>query len=288
MDVTPFLQNHPTFTLVIIAGFGLVVGSFLNVVIARYPVMLQRDWRAHCLEYLKQAPEQQQPIFNLLRPRSHCPKCQQNIKAWQNVPVISYLLLGGECAFCKTKIPVMYPIVEILTTVLAVLVIQRFGLTWQALAAVIFTWVTIVLSFIDINEQILPDDLTLTLLWLGLFCNTFTLFTTPQLAIFGAIFGYFILWAVAKLFKLIRNKDGMGYGDFKMLAMIGAWLGATVLINVLLIAVIIGTIISLNLLAAKKITVQKPIPFGPFLAIGGWITMMYGPVLLRLITKWMS
>jgi len=285
MDASQYLQMHLGLTLTLAAIIGLVIGSFLNVVISRYPKMLKQMWKAECEEFLNLPPAKKPPKFNLIKPRSHCTKCKKPIKAWHNIPVFSYLFLRGKCANCKAEISPIYPIVELLGAAIVVIIVCRFGVTWKAFSAVIFSWGLITLSFIDFKEQFLPDNITISLLWLGLFVNCYDFFTTPEYAIFGAIVGYAILWAVAKLFKAIRNKDGMGYGDFKMLAMLSAWLGIGMLLNILLISVTVAVIVSMILLAFKKIAKKNPIPFGPFLAFGGFVTLIYGPFLVDLIAK---
>lgn len=285
MDAAQYLQLHIILSAILAAILGLVIGSFLNVVIYRYPKMLKQMWKAECQEFLNQPPSRKPPRFNLIKPRSRCTKCKKTLKSWHNIPLFSYLYLRGKCAYCKTRISPMYPVVETLTAALSVITILRFGVSWVGLAALFFTWSLVALSFIDFKEKILPDTITITMLWLGLFANSFDLFTTPVNAILGALVGYTILWSIAKLFKFIRKIDGMGHGDFKMLAMLGAWLGIGMLLNTLLTAVLIALIISMILLAFKKISKKYPIPFGPYLAFGGFVTLIYGPMLSNLITR---
>lgn len=285
MDVTQYLQLHLGLILTLAAILGLVIGSFLNVVIYRYPKMLHQMWKGECQEFLKQPPARKPPKFNLITPRSRCVKCKETIKSWHNIPLFSYLFLRGKCAYCHANISLMYPTVEVLTAVLSMIVAAHFGISWASLAALILTWSLIALSFIDFNEKILPDNITISVLWLGLFVNSFDFFTTPVNAILGAIVGYVLLWTVAKLFKIIRKKEGMGHGDFKMLAMLGAWLGIGMLLNVLLTAVLLALFISIILLAFKKISKKYPIPFGPYLALGGFLTMIYGPTISNIITR---
>lgn len=271
--------------LILVAVLGLVIGSFLNVVICRYPKMLAQQWKEDCMKHLKQPITYKPRKFNLITPRSYCPKCQKKLKPWHNIPLLSYLFLCGKCAYCKKCISPVYPIVELLSAAVALIVLCRFGVTWPGLLAVIFSWGLIVLSFIDFRHQILPDDLTLSLLWLGLLSNAFFYYTTPTYAIIGALMGYLFLWAIAKLFTLIRKKNGMGHGDFKMFSMLGAWIGISILLNVLLTSVIVALVISLLLIAFKKLSNKNPIPFGPYLALGGWVTFIFGPTLSDWITR---
>jgi len=285
MDIISYLQQNLGLTLTLVAIIGLVIGSFLNVVISRYPIMQKNMWKAECEEFLEITPTEKPSKLNLLTPRSHCPKCKNPIKAWHNIPLLSYLFLRGKCAFCKTDISAIYPIVELLSAAVAIIMVCRFDVTWEAFAAIIFSWGLITLSFIDFKEQFLPDTITISLLWIGLFVSCYNYFTTPEYAIMGAIIGYLILWSIAKLFKAIRKKEGMGYGDFKMLAMLCAWLGVGALLNVLLSAVFVALIVSLVLLGFKKIAKKNPIPFGPFLALGGFFTMIYGPFIVDFIVK---
>lgn len=276
--------------LIFVFIIGLIIGSFLNVFILRYPKMLKKQWRQDCIEFLelpeKEIKEEKKAKkFNLFSPRSHCPHCHNPIKPWHNIPLISYILLRGRCAYCQKKISMIYPLVEAITAIASVFVISKFGLTWKGGMALIFTWGLIGLSFIDYKEQLLPDDPTLALLWLGLLCNVFYLFTYPSFAILGALVAYLFLWLISKVFYLVRQKEGMGYGDFKMFAMLGAWLGLGLLLNILLISVIVALITSLILLITKRIHKAKPIPFGPFLAFGGWVTLMYGSFFVTPITN---
>lgn len=279
------LNNNLWLTLIFIALLGLIIGSFLNVVIYRYPVMLKREWKQECHEFLNMPAEENIEPFNLIKPRSRCPQCSAPIKAWHNIPVIAYLILGGKCASCKKSISLVYPFVEILCAVLTVLIFWHFGLTEKAVVSVVFTWGLIVLSFIDINEQILPDTIVYILLWLGLLSSVFFMFANPNQAILGAIMGYLLLWAIANVFKFIRKVDGMGHGDFKMLAMLGAWVGVYNILNIVILATVAALIVGGIMMLSKKLTRQQPLSFGPFLAIGGWVTLMYGPSVLTLIQK---
>lgn len=288
MEIIQFLQSNIAIALILVGILGLIIGSFLNVIIYRYPIMLKNEWRADCLEFLEKQPEKPPEKINLLYPPSHCPNCKTPIKAWQNIPVISYILLGGKCKYCKKSISLIYPIVEILSALIAIFIIFRFGVTIRALSALILSWGLIVLSFIDLKNLILPDLITLSLLWLGLFVNVFNLFVTPQEAILGAMSGYLFLWVTGKIFLMLRKIEGMGYGDFKMLAMFGAWLGVLPLLNILLVATLLSLFVAGILFLTKKITYTTPIPFGPFLVLGGWLTLLLGPFFVNLIFKFVQ
>jgi leader peptidase (prepilin peptidase)/N-methyltransferase len=277
------------YLLIIFAAIiGLIIGSFLNVIIVRFPIMLETRWRQECQAFLQQPVESIAQPLNLLLPRSHCPHCRTTIKIRHNIPILSYLLLRGRCAACKQRIAIQYPLVELLTAITTVFIVYHFNLTWQALALSILTWVLIVLFFIDLKKQILPDIITLTTLWLGLLISLFYLFVTPYQAILGAIIGYSLLWITGTVYKLIRKKDGMGHGDYKMLAMLGAWLGVEMVLNILLLAIGLGLIISIFLLIIKKISAKNPIPFGPFIAVAAWISLFTGPVIIHLIVPTMT
>ena len=277
----------PASLFVVAVVLGLLVGSFLNVVAHRLPIMMELEWRAHCATLDEQpasTPTDLPAEFSLWRPRSACPKCGHLISAWQNIPVVSYLLLRGRCAGCKTPIAVRYPIVEATAGVLSLLVALRFGATPQVIAALIFTWAVLVLAVIDIDRQLLPDSITLPLLWLGLLASLFGgngLFVTPSASIIGAVAGYLSLWLVFHLFKLVTGKEGMGYGDFKLLAAIGAWVGWQLLPLVILLSAVVGSIVGIGLIVFGKHGRQTPIPFGPYLAAAGWIALLWGPLLLN-------
>ncbi|MCH9744751.1 MAG: A24 family peptidase, partial [Gammaproteobacteria bacterium] len=219
--------------------------------------------------------------FNLLYPGSHCPQCDTPIKVWHNVPLFSYLFLRGKCAHCKKIISPQYPIIELVTAAVTLIVLYRFGFSWQALAALILSWGLVTLSGIDIKEKILPDSMTMPLLWLGLLLSLFHLFVPPFLAIIGASVGYLLLWGAAKLYAIIRRREGMGHGDFKMLALLGAWLGVGSILNILIIASVLGLIFAVILIFNKRATLQQPLPFGPFLAIAGWLTLIWGSFILN-------
>jgi leader peptidase (prepilin peptidase)/N-methyltransferase len=270
---------------VLIAGaalvVGLCVGSFLNVVVHRLPKMLERAWREDCLEHEgKDVPDA--PAYNLVVPRSACPSCGHRISALENIPVVSWLALRGRCRACSARISPRYPIVEVAGGLLAVAAIAAFGPTPKGLAACVMLWTLLALALIDADTQYLPDDLTLPLLWAGLIANLFGLFAPLASAVIGAVAGYLSLWVVYWAFKLIRGKEGMGYGDFKLLAAIGAWLGWKMLPLVILLSSVAGAIIGIALIAFRGRDHTVPLPFGPYLAIAGAIALFAGPSLVRL------
>jgi leader peptidase (prepilin peptidase)/N-methyltransferase len=267
---------------------GLLVGSFLNVVIYRLPIMMQRGWRKECLEYLQidsdgvlNKTDEEAP-FNLVFPLSRCPGCNTPIKPHQNIPVISYLFLKGKCATCGCHISMRYPIVEACTAIASFVVAWHFGYTPQAGFALLLTWSLIALIFIDIDHQLLPDSITLPMLWLGMYLSLFNIFTDAHTSIIGAVAGYLALWAVFHLFKLATGKEGMGYGDFKLLALFGAWLGWQYLPIIILLSSLVGAIIGLSMIVVIKHDHNIPIPFGPYLAIAGWIALLWGNELNQL------
>lgn len=281
-----FLQTHLIFSCLLLAVFGLMMGSFFNVVIIRYPVILMREWRADCLEFLKLPAEATQPRYNLAMPGSQCLHCRHSLKWWHNIPLFSYFFLKGRCAFCREAISIQYPLVELMTALLTVAVFLNVGWQFKTLALWIMTWSLIILSGIDWKIQILPDIITLSLLWLGLILNSQLMFVSLEQAVWGAVIGYLLLGGVAGLFKLIRKKQGMGNGDFKMLAMFGAWSGPTLMLHILLIAVLLSVMLTLILLSLKKIQRDQPLPFGPWLALSGWLVLTFEPIIHTGITKW--
>jgi len=258
---------------------GLLVGSFLNVVIHRTPLILERQWRRQCDELAgRETPTE--PRYNLVVPRSACPACKAPIKAIQNVPVLSWLALRGRCASCKARISARYPLVELLTAILSAGIAWRFAPAGLPVvgAALVLTWFLIALTFIDFDTQLLPDSLTLPLLWLGLFASVMG-YTgiAPRDAIIGALAGYLALWSVYHLFRLATGKEGMGYGDFKLLAALGAWLGWQMLLPIILLSALVGALTGITLIVVRGRDRSVPIPFGPFLAAAGWIALIWGP-----------
>ena len=291
MSVIELLATSPGLFVGTCLVLGLIVGSFLNVVIYRLPLMLERQWREQCAELAAEAmagkapPAASSERFNLVVPRSSCPACHAPITALQNIPLLSWALLRGRCARCGVPISARYPLVEALTGVLSALVAWRLGFGWAALAALVLTWFLIALAFIDIDHQLLPDSLTLPLLWLGLLLSLWPAQgfgaapLPPDLrsSVIGAIAGYVSLWSVYHLFRLITGKEGMGYGDFKLFAALGAWLGWQMLLPIILIAAAVGAVVGLVLIVARGRSRAAPIPFGPFLAGAGWLMLMFGP-----------
>lgn len=257
------------------ALLGLFVGSFLNVVIYRLPVMMQRGWDTQCRDLLEME-EVPHESFNLVTPRSRCPHCKHQIGALENIPVLSYLLQRGRCKHCSAPISIRYPLIELFTALLTGIVAWKFGFGWPALFAIILTWVLVALSFIDIDHQLLPDDITLPFLWLGLGLSLFAVFTDMSSAIIGAMSGYLSLWLLYHVFKLITGKEGMGYGDFKLFALFGAWFGWQQLPMIILLSSLVGAVVGLAMILILGRDRQLPIPFGPYLAGAGWIAMIWG------------
>lgn len=264
-----------TIILILIAIAGLVIGSFLNVVIYRYPLMLERRFKADCHDYLSLAYQSPSGLFNLALPRSQCVHCQSPLTMLQNIPLISFIALRGRSACCQKKITWQYPLVEALSAFFAVIIFYRYNLSLKSIALTLFCYALITLFFIDLKKQILPDLITLSFLWLGLLLSMMPQgFISPTSAILGASLGYVLPWTVGSLYQIVRKKPGMGHGDYKMLAMLGAWMGPIAIPVLLTIATLIGLVMSLGLLFTKKISVQSRIPFGPFIAIAGWIYLL--------------
>jgi leader peptidase (prepilin peptidase)/N-methyltransferase len=287
-DLSVALGSNPLLFISVIFVLGLLVGSFLNVVIFRFPLMLKREWEDQCRELIEPATESRDGSesgarkatdrFNLLVPRSHCLKCGHEITAIENIPVLSYLFLKGRCSECSVRISARYPIVEITTAILSAIVAWRLGPGWQTLLALTFTWTLIALAAIDIDEKLLPDAITLPLLWLGLIVSlwSFPAFADTRSAIIGAAGGYLSLWLLFHLFRLITGKEGMGYGDFKLLAALGAWAGWQMLPLTVLLSTIVGATVGVVLIVAGRRDRQTAIPFGPYLAAAGWISLLWG------------
>jgi leader peptidase (prepilin peptidase)/N-methyltransferase len=279
MQQLGILLNSPCLVAALAGVIGLLVGSFLNVVIYRLPIMMQRNWRKECTEYLQLgSPETQtrEEPFNLIFPLSRCPNCNTPIKPYQNIPVISYLFLKGKCATCSNPISSRYPLIEIFTAITSAIVAWHFGYTPQTVFALVLTWSLITLSVIDIDHQLLPDSITLPVLWMGMGLSLFNLFADTHASVIGAIAGYTILWLVYHLFKLATGKEGMGYGDFKLLALFGAWLGWQYLPVIILLSSLVGAITGLSMIIVVKRDHNIPIPFGPYLAAAGWIALLWG------------
>ena len=267
--------------IVIAAVVGLLVGSFLNVVILRLPARIDAMWRNEAREILE-LPADETPLPpGIVVESSHCPHCKHKLAIRDNIPLFGWLLLGGRCRYCKASISIQYPLVELLTGVLSALIVWKFGVSWAALAGLAFTWTLIALSGIDFHTQLLPDSLNYPLLWLGLLLSLWTMFTTPNLSIIGAVVGYLSLWSVYWLFKLLTGKEGMGYGDFKLLAAMGAWMGPSALLPIILLSSLIGALFGVVLIATRKLGREVPMPFGPFIAAAGWVWFMAGDTLLQ-------
>jgi leader peptidase (prepilin peptidase)/N-methyltransferase len=277
MSVIQLFQTQPVFFVITMALLGMCVGSFLNVVIYRLPKMMQQDWQEQCCELLdikNEKGEEQQ--VNLIFPGSSCPACQHKITPLENIPVISYLFLKGRCKSCNVKISPQYPLIEILTGLTTAYITWHFGFSLQTLFAVLLTWALICLSVIDLEHSLLPDDITLPFMWLGLACNIFGVFTDITSSLIGAMLGYSILWFIFMSFKVITGKEGMGYGDFKLLALLGAWLGWQSLPLIILLSSITASIIGIAMIIFKGKDKAAAFPFGPYLAIAGWITLLWG------------
>lgn len=263
---------------------GLVIGSFLNVVIYRLPIMMERDWREQCESLLgiqQQSEKVTSKSYNLIQPRSCCPHCGKLITAFNNIPVISFLILKGKCSNCGKPISIRYPVVEILCAALTGINAAYFGLQIEVIFACLLTWALISLTFIDIEHQILPDDITLPFLWIGISCNMFNLFTDIYSSVTGTIAGYGSLWLIYVIFKLFTGKEGMGYGDFKLTAMLGSWLGWQVLPLVILLSSLLGAVVGIGMILFAEHDRKTPIPFGPFLAISGWVALIWGEDITR-------
>lgn len=284
----------PTTVWVGVVVLGLLVGSFLNVVIYRLPVMMQNAWQKECDEYLVQqgkSPAKKSspaPVFNLAYPNSRCPKCNSAIQPWQNIPIISYLLLKGACANCKTKISVRYPIIEGVTALLGALVFWHFGASHQAMLGLLFVWALISLTMIDVDHYLLPDAITLPLMWLGILANIFSTYTSLESSVIGAMAGYLSLWSVYWVFKLVTGKEGMGFGDFKLLAALGAWMGWQYLPMIILLSSLVGALLGIGAILLLGRDKAKPLPFGPYLAVAGFIAFIWGEPLLSQYLQMMN
>jgi leader peptidase (prepilin peptidase)/N-methyltransferase len=288
-EIFVLMESSPSLFLAVIFVVSLMVGSFLNVVIYRLPIMMERSWKQEFNSYFNSDTEQvEQQTFNLIKPDSTCPKCQHKIRAWENIPLFSWLWLRGKCSGCDNPISIRYPLVELTTAVLSLIVAWHFGFGLQAIAGVFLTWCLVAMTFIDLDKMLLPDQITLPLLWLGLLLGIGNIYVNSVDAIIGAAAGYLSLWSVYWLFKLATGKEGMGYGDFKLLAALGAWLGWQYLPIVILLSSFVGAIIGITYLSLTKKGQQQPIPFGPYLAIAGWITFLYGDWISAQYWQWVA
>ena len=279
--IHPFIDANPKLVYLWISVLSLCIGSLLNVVIYRLPLMLKKEWSLQCAELLNVNAKTEPEPLNLFFPRSFCPQCHCLVKAWQNIPIVSFLLLRGKCHECKQRIPCTYPLIELLTLVCSVFAIWQFGLTTKLLFVLLGLWLLIPLVFIDLEHQLLPDSLTLSFLWLGLIANCIPLFTTLTDAVLSSAGAYLSLWLIIKIFYLVTGKIGMGNGDFKLFAAFGAWFGWMSLPLILLLSSISGTVVGLIYLKSYKKSKDTPIPFGPFLCLAGTVYLFYGPELMH-------
>ncbi len=278
-NIVFFFQSVPWAFYTIVLFLGLSFGSFLNVVAYRLPRMMERDWKLECHEFLELEPpklEDDLLSLSLSSPVSSCPNCGHKIRFWENIPVISYLFLKAKCSSCGTRISIQYPVVELLTALASLAVAYTFGVSIQTVVALLFTWTLIALTLIDIKKQLLPDNITLPLLWAGILLSFFNIFTDLSSSVIGAIAGYMILWSIYQLFKLLTGKEGMGFGDFKLLAALGAWVGFDYLPQIILVSSVVGSIIGISMLIIGRTKKQQPIPFGPYLAVAGWVALLWG------------
>lgn len=275
MLLLDYLALSPIAWVAITVLLGLLVGSFLNVVIYRLPIMMQYEWESQCAELADQAQQERQ-TFNLSTPRSRCPHCGHAISAIENIPVLSYLVLKGQCRSCQASISIRYPFIEIITGVASGLAAWHFGFNWACIGSLLLTWSLIALTFIDLDHQLLPDKITLPFVWLGIFFNLFGIYTDLASSVIGAIAGYLSLWSIYHLFRLITGKEGMGYGDFKLLAVLGAWMGWQYLPMIILLSSLVGAVVGISLILLRRHQRDIPIPFGPYLAAAGWIALIWG------------
>jgi leader peptidase (prepilin peptidase)/N-methyltransferase len=290
------MAQSPAFFLALVFIISLMVGSFLNVVIYRLPIMMERTWKQEFDSYFNASGNEENPAsaqqdqvnppFNLVKPDSTCPKCGHAIRARENIPVISWILLGGKCSNCKTPISIRYPSVELATALLSAWVGWTFGFGPAGFIAIFVTWVLIALTFIDVDKMLLPDELTLPLVWVGLLTSLWSVFVTPQDAIIGAAAGYLSLWSVYWLFKLVTGKEGMGYGDFKLLAALGAFVGWQGLPMIIILSSLVGAVVGVSLILLKRNESGQAIPFGPYLAVAGWLTLLYGEEIRQAYFNW--
>jgi len=289
MTIATFFATFPLALLCFALVLGLIIGSFLNVVIYRLPVMMQREWTEQCHEFLELEDDHKKTsdnpaTLNLAKPDSHCPKCKHELTAFENIPILSYLRQAGKCRNCKAPISLRYPLIEAVTGIVTLLIAYQYGYSWLTLAILILTWSLIVLTMIDYDHQLLPDDITIPILWLGLIINYFGLITTLEAAVLGAVAGYLILWTVYWLFKILTGKEGMGQGDFKLLAALGAWMGWQALPQIILLSSLIGALIGIGLILIKGRDKNIPIPFGPYLAGAGFVSLLWNEELAQLYT----
>jgi len=286
MELINLLEQSPAFFIATVFIVGLMVGSFLNVVIYRLPVMMERDWQAQARDFLDQPQPEDEEALTLAKPASRCPHCGHKIRFYENIPVLSYLWLRGKCSSCHHSISIRYPSIELLAGILSAVIAWHFGFGWQTAAALVLTWALIALSMIDIDHQLLPDSITLPFLWLGLTLSLFPVFADMRSSLIGAVAGYLSLWTVYQLFKLLTGKEGMGFGDFKLLALLGAWMGWQALPTIILLSSLVGAVLGGSLIAIQGRDRAQPIPFGPYLAIAGWIALLWGDRISNAYLRW--
>ena len=286
MELITLLEQSPAFFIGTVFVLGLMIGSFLNVVIYRLPVMMDHEWQTQAREFLDQPPADAQEPLTLAKPASRCPHCGHKIRFYENIPVLSYLFLRGKCSSCSAGISIRYPLIELLTGVLSAVVAWHFDFGWQAGAALLLTWALIALSMIDYDTQLLPDSTTLPFLWFGLLLSLFPVFADMHSSLIGAIAGYMSLWIIYQLFRLLTGKEGMGFGDFKLLALLGAWMGWQALPMIVLLSSAVGAVLGGALIAFKGRDRAQPMPFGPYLAIAGWIALLWGDQISGAYLRW--
>ncbi|PIE44467.1 MAG: prepilin peptidase [Gammaproteobacteria bacterium] len=275
IDIVDYLQSHLTQTWIFITVLGLIIGSFLNVVIYRLPKMLENEWQCQCRDILE-LPAEKRPTLTLSTPNSTCPKCGHSIRPWENIPLLSYLFLRGKCSDCKEPISPRYPAVELATGLLSLMTIAILGINAEGILALPLVWTLIGLAMIDLDTQLLPDDMTLPLLWLGLIVNAWGVFTSLEEALWGAVAGYLSLWTVYHGFKLLTGKEGMGFGDFKLLAALGAWMGWQAIPLIIVLSSFVGAASGISLILFRGKDKNLPIPFGPYLATAGYVALLWG------------
>lgn len=275
MDIIYLLSTSQPWLLITVGLFSLLIGSFLNVVIYRLPIILEREWQQECAELHHAETTQFESKFNLVVPRSQCPTCGHKITAIENIPVLSYLVLGRKCRDCRTPISIQYPAVEVVTALLSIVVAWQFGYSAQLLPALFFTWALVALFMIDAKTMLLPDKITLPLMWAGILANVYGLFTDLESSVLGAIAGYMVLWSIFQLFRLVTGKEGMGFGDFKLLAALGAWGGWQILPFVIFSASLLGAVFGIAWMLIQRNKESQPLPFGPWLALAGFIALVW-------------
>lgn len=286
MEIVNLLEHRPLFLTGTVFILGLLIGSFLNVVIHRLPIMMEREWQTQARDFLNLEHPAGEDTLTLAKPASRCPHCGHGIRWYENIPLLSYLWLRGKCSSCGASIGLRYPLVELLTAVLSAVVAWHFGFGWQAGAALLLTWALIALSLIDVDHQLLPDSITLPFLWLGLLLSLFPVFADMQASLIGAIAGYLSLWIVYQLFRLVTGKEGMGFGDFKLLALLGAWMGWQSLPMIILLSSAVGAVLGVTLMLVQGRDRHQPMPFGPYLAIAGWIALLWGERISDAYLRW--